>query len=162
MVCSLAQVRETHFLRNRECCRGNVYKANSMKRRALLILSCVGFSPVLFSSCSSVGGTAGNGTGSHAQATAGSGGMQWTGGNYVSTVLPEVDGTAGNETGSHVKVTAGSDGVQWSGGNYVSTVLPEVEGTAGNETDSHVKVTAGSDGVQWSGGHYVSNAPSGD
>ena len=91
-----------------------------MKRRALLILICVGFSPVLFSSCSSVGGTAGNGAGSYPQATAGSGGVQWSGGNYVSTVVPEVEGTAGKEADSHVKGTAGSDGVQWSGGNYVS------------------------------------------
>jgi hypothetical protein len=120
MVCSLAQVRETDFLRHRECCRGNVYKAKTMKRRALLLLMCVGLSPVLFSSCSGVGGTAGNGTGSYAQATAGSGGVQWTGGNYVSNVLPKVTGTAGNETGSNVKATAGSDGVQWTGGNYVS------------------------------------------
>jgi hypothetical protein len=67
-----------------------------------------------------MGGTAGNGTGSYAQATAGSGGVQWTGGNYVSNVLPEVASTAGNENGSTVQPTAGSNGVQWTGGNYVS------------------------------------------
>jgi hypothetical protein len=53
-----------------------------MKRTALLLLICVGLSPILFSSCSSVGGTAENGGGSsYAKATAGSDGVQWTGGN---------------------------------------------------------------------------------
>jgi hypothetical protein len=132
-----------------------------MKRRALLLLICLGLSPVLFCSCSSVGGTAANGTSSsYANATAGTGGVQWTGGNSVSSVLPEVRDTAGNGTGSKVIPTAGSDGVQWTGGNYVSNVLPEVRGTAGNGTGSNVKPTAGSDGVQWTGGNYASNVPS--
>jgi hypothetical protein len=55
-----------------------------MKRTALLILICLGLSPVLFTSCSSVGSTAGNGTGSsYAKATEGSPGVQWTGGNSI-------------------------------------------------------------------------------
>jgi hypothetical protein len=49
----------------------------------------VGLSPVLFSSCSGVGGTAGNGTGSNVKPTAGSDEVQWTGGNYVSNVPSE-------------------------------------------------------------------------
>ena len=54
-----------------------------MKRTALLILICLGLSPVLFTSCSSAGGTAANGTGSsYAKATEGSLGVQWTGGNF--------------------------------------------------------------------------------
>jgi hypothetical protein len=85
----------------------------------------VGLSPVLFSSCSGVGGTAGNGTDSKVKPTAGSDGVQWTGGNYASNILPEVGGTAGNGTGSNVKPTAGSDEVQWTGGNYVSNVPSE-------------------------------------
>jgi hypothetical protein len=57
-----------------------------MKKTALLILICLGLSPVLFSSCSSVGGTAGNGTGSsYVKATEGSLGVQWTGGNFDKT-----------------------------------------------------------------------------
>jgi hypothetical protein len=85
----------------------------------------VGLSPVLFSSCSGVGGTAGNGTGFNVTTTAGSDGVQWTGGNYPSNILPEVRGTAGNGTGSNVTTTAGSDGVQWTGGNYASNVPSE-------------------------------------
>jgi hypothetical protein len=132
-----------------------------MKRRALLLLICLGLSPVLFCSCSGVGGTAANGTSSsYAKVTAGTGGVQWTGGNYVSSVQPEVQGTAGNGTSSYIRPTAGSDGVQWTGGNDVSNVQPEVRGTAGNGTGSNVKPTAGSDGVQWTGGNYASNAPS--
>jgi hypothetical protein len=56
-----------------------------MKKTALLLLLSVGLSPILFSSCSSVGSTAGNGTGSYAKASDGSNGVQSTGGNYVST-----------------------------------------------------------------------------
>ena len=96
-----------------------------MKRRALLLMISVGLSPVLFSACSGVGGTAGNGTGSYVRPTAGSGGVQWTGGNYVSSVPSEVGVTAENGTSSNVKPTAGSDGVQWTGGNYVSNVPSE-------------------------------------
>ena len=91
-----------------------------MKRRVLLILICVGLSPVLFSSCSSVGGTAGNGTGSYARSTAGSDGVQWTGGNYVSGAPSQVEDTAKNETGYNTKPTAGSLGVEWTGGNFAS------------------------------------------
>jgi hypothetical protein len=57
-----------------------------MKKTALLLLLSLGLSPVLFSSCSSIGSTAGNGTGSsYAKATAGSNGVQWAGGNAVSS-----------------------------------------------------------------------------
>lgn len=69
-----------------------------------------------------MGGTAGNGTGSYARATAGSDGVQWTGGSYVSDAPSQVEGTAKNETGSNTEPTAGSDGVQWTGGNYASNV----------------------------------------
>jgi hypothetical protein len=57
----------------------------TMKKTALLLLLSLGLSPVLFSSCSSLGSTAGNGTGSYAKATAGSNGVQWNGGNDVSS-----------------------------------------------------------------------------
>ena len=61
-------------------------KFKTMKKTALLLLLSLGLSPVLFSSCSSVGGAATNGTGSsYAKATAGSNGVQWTGGNNVSS-----------------------------------------------------------------------------
>ena len=95
-----------------------------MKRRALLLLISLGLSPVLFCSCSSVGGTAANGTSSsYAKPTAGADGVQWSGGNDVSNTPLDssVGGTAANGTSSsYVKPTAGTDGVQWSGGNYVS------------------------------------------
>ena len=89
-----------------------------MKRTAILLLISVGLSPVLFSSYASAESAAGNGTGSsYLKATAGSNGVQWTGGNYVSS---EPSSTAENGTGSsHLKATAGSNGVQWTGGNYV-------------------------------------------
>jgi hypothetical protein len=62
-------------------------KTKTMKRTALLLLICVGLSPILFSSCSSVGRTAENGGGSsYAKATAGSDGVQWTGGNHFGDV----------------------------------------------------------------------------
>jgi hypothetical protein len=65
----------------------NGYDAKTMKRAALLLLFCVGLSPILFSSCSSFGGSAGNRTGpSYAKATSGSDGVQWTGGNNVGDV----------------------------------------------------------------------------
>jgi hypothetical protein len=86
-----------------------------MKRTAILLLISVGLSPVLFSSYASAESTAGNS--SYLKATAGSNGVQWTGGNYVSS---EPSNTVGNGTGSsHLKATAGSNGVQWTGGNYV-------------------------------------------
>jgi hypothetical protein len=61
-----------------------------MKRTALFILICLGLSPVLFSSCSSVGGTTENGMGpAYAQApTEGSAGVQWYGGNDFNNQLP--------------------------------------------------------------------------
>ena len=66
----------------------NGYNAKTMKRTALLLLICVGLSPILFSSCSSVGGSAGNRTGSsYAKATSGLEGVQWTGGNNVGDVM---------------------------------------------------------------------------
>src|ERR1700678_1259307 len=103
-----------------------MFRNPSMKRRALLLLISLGLSPVLFCSCSGVGGTAANRLGSsYAKATAGTDGVQWTGGNYVSSEPPEVRGTAENRTGSHVKPTAGSEGVQWTGGNYASNVTSE-------------------------------------
>jgi len=53
-----------------------------MKKLALLFLISVGLSPVLFSSCSSTGSTAGDGSNSsYVKATEGSQGVQWTGGN---------------------------------------------------------------------------------
>jgi hypothetical protein len=107
-------------MRYHECGIGNVYKSKTMKRRALLLLTSVGLSPILFSSCSGVGGTAENGTSSSPVATAGSGGVQWTGGNYVSSTQPELSSPAEIGTRSNVEPTAGSDGVQWTGGNYVS------------------------------------------
>src|ERR1700678_1619531 len=138
-----------------------MFRNPSMKRRALLLLISLGLSPVLFCSCSGVGGTAANRLGSsYAKATAGTDGVQWTGGNYVSSALPEVSGTAGNGTGPYVRPTAGSGGVQWTGGNDVSNETPEVRGTAENRTGSHVKPTAGSEGVQWTGGNYSSNVTS--
>ena len=72
-----------------------------------------------------MGGTAGNGTGSYVRATAGSDGVQWTGGNNVSNVPSQVEDTARNETGYNTKPTEGSGGVQWTGGNNVSTVSSE-------------------------------------
>jgi len=60
-------------------------KLKTMKKMTLLLLVSVGLSPVLFSSCSSVGSTAGNGTGSsYVKATDGSNGVQWSGGNDVA------------------------------------------------------------------------------
>ena len=102
-----------------------------MKKTAAVLLMSLGLFPVLFSSCSSVGSTAGNrGGASYVQATAGSGGVQWTGGNNFSSdpstpVLfssrSGVGSTAGHNGGvSYVKATAGSNGVQWTGGNNSS------------------------------------------
>ena len=85
-----------------------------MKRTALLFLISVGLSPVLLSSYASAESTTGS---SYLKTTAGSKGVQWTGGNYVSS---KPSSTAGNTTGSfNLKPTAGSNGVQWTGGNYV-------------------------------------------
>jgi len=57
-----------------------------MKKIVLLCLISLGLSAALLSSCSSVGGTAGNGTGSsYVKATEGSQGVQWTGGNNYGT-----------------------------------------------------------------------------
>jgi hypothetical protein len=55
-----------------------------MKKTALFFLIPLGLAPLLFSSCNSAGGTAGNGTGSYVKATEGSGGVQWSGGNNVT------------------------------------------------------------------------------
>ena len=60
----------------------NVYGAKTIKKTALLLLLSVGLAPVLLSSCSSAGSTAGNRAGSsYVKATAGSNGVQWYGGN---------------------------------------------------------------------------------
>jgi hypothetical protein len=64
----------------------NVYKIETMKKTALFLLMGLGVFPVLFSSCSSAGGTAGNnGSSSYAKATEGTYGVQWTGGNVDQT-----------------------------------------------------------------------------
>ena len=81
-----------------------------MKKTALLLLLSLGLSSVL---------TAGSRTSSsYVKATAGSNGVQWTGGNYVSSEPSTVRFLSRSSVRS--KATAGSNGVQWTGGNYVS------------------------------------------
>ena len=85
MLLSLVHFQQADVLRRRANTKCLLTK--TMKRTALLLLICVGLSPILFSSCSSTGGIAGNGAGSsYPKATAGSDGVQWTGGNYVGDV----------------------------------------------------------------------------